>query len=156
VIGGQSHSALSRPEDNRERTIGRREASHHLPNRVSLDTAPQAKARAERLRRSIPIPKQSGLLAVEAVTSEPVSAGKVSLLRGKVQGISADSAAGTGSGSVFWTINQAVATKFPKQKNREFSRQNSEFFQRIREGSISMGNTPARACTPKSFLPPKR
>jgi hypothetical protein len=44
-------------------------------------------------------------MAVEAVTSEPVSAG------------------------IF-----PVAAKFPKQKNREFSRENGEFPQRIREG----------------------
>ena len=44
-----------------------------------------------------------------------------SLLSGKVQGISADSAAGT-VGSAFRTINQVVAAKFPRQQNREFSR----------------------------------
>jgi hypothetical protein len=71
------------------------------------------------------------VLAVEAVFGELVSC-RHSLLNGKVQGISADSAAGTGSGSVFRTINQVVAAKFPKQKNREFSRENSEFPQGIR------------------------
>jgi hypothetical protein len=43
-----------------------------------------------------------------------------SLLGGKIQGISADSASGMEFGSVIRTINQAVAAKFPKQKNREF------------------------------------
>jgi len=63
-----------------------------------------------------------------------------SLLSGKVQGISAASAAGTGSGSVFRTINQMVAAKFPTQKNRELSRENSEFPQRIRECRMSTGD----------------
>jgi len=56
-----------------------------------------------------------------------------SLFSGKIQGISADSAPGTGSGSVFRTINQVVAAKFPTQKNREFSRENSECPQHIKE-----------------------
>ena len=66
-----------------------------------------------------------------------------SLFQGKIQGISADSAAGTGTGAVFRTINQVVAAKFPKQKNREFSRENSEFPQRVRECPMSTGDTPA-------------
>ena len=82
--------------------------------------------------------------------------GEFSLLSGKVQGISAYSAAGMGSGPVFRTINQVFAAKFPKQKNREFSRENREFPQRIRECPMSTGNTPARACTHKSSLPPRR
>ena len=76
---------------------------------------------------------------MEAVFGEPVSAGRFSLLSGKVQGIFADSAEGTGPGSVFRTINQVVAAKFPKQKNREFSRENSEFPQRNRECPMSTG-----------------
>jgi hypothetical protein len=62
-----------------------------------------------------------------------------SLLSGKVQGISADSAEGTCTGSAFRTINQVLAAKFPKQRNRDFSRENSECPQRNRECPMSTG-----------------
>ena len=63
---------------------------------------------------------------------------EISLLSGKIQGISAHSAPKTVQGSVFRTINQCVKAKFPTQKNREFFRENSEFPLRIRECRMSM------------------
>jgi hypothetical protein len=75
---------------------------------------------------------------------------------GKYSEFLLETAAEAGPGSVFRTINQIVTAKFPTQKNREFSRENSEFPQRIRECPMSTGDTPARACTHKSSLPPRR
>src|SRR5680860_720524 len=71
-------------------------------------------------------------------SSANASQWEISLLRGKIQGISTDSAPETVQGSVFRTINQLVTAKFPTQQNREFSRENSEFPQRIRECRMSM------------------
>ena len=71
-------------------------------------------------------------------SSANASLNENSLLSGKIQGISADSAPETIQGSVFRTINQWVAAKFPTQWNREFFRENSEFPRRIRECRMSM------------------
>jgi hypothetical protein len=71
---------------------------------------------------------------VEAVLGEPVFVG------GKMQGISAGSAQTRGSGSVFCSINQLVMAKFPKPRNREFSRDNNELPLHIRQRRTVRGS----------------
>jgi hypothetical protein len=80
-------------------------------------------------------------LAVEAVIGELVSASHF-----KIQGTFADLASKTRLGSVFAHVDQRVAAKFPKHRNREFFGTNRESYPHIRQTRCSDAMIPALRC----------